>query len=64
MCMGTCSAASVVSDSVTPWTVARQGPLSMGFSKQTLEWVVMPSSRDLLAPGVEPASPLLQADSL
>ena len=64
MCMGTCSAASVVSDSVTPWTVARQAPLSMGFSKQTLEWVVMPSSRDLLAPGVEPASPLLQADSL
>ena len=25
---------SVVSDSVTPWTVARQAPLSMGFPKQ------------------------------
>ena len=25
---------SVVSDSATPWTVARQAPLSMGFSRQ------------------------------
>ena len=25
---------SSVSDSVTPWTVARQAPLSMGFSRQ------------------------------
>ena len=25
---------SVVSDSVTPWTAARQAPLSMGFSRQ------------------------------
>ena len=25
---------SVVSDSVTPWTVARQAPLHMGFSRQ------------------------------
>ena len=25
---------SVVSDSVTPWTVARQAPLSMEFSRQ------------------------------
>ena len=25
---------SVVSNSVTPWTVAHQAPLSMGFSKQ------------------------------
>ena len=24
----------VVSDSATPWTVARQAPLSMGFSRQ------------------------------
>ena len=28
----------------TPWTVAHQAPLSMGFSR-TLEWVSMPSSR-------------------
>ena len=25
---------SVVFDSVTPWTAARQAPLSMGFSRQ------------------------------
>ena len=29
-----------------------------------LEWVAMPSSRDLLNPGIEPRSPILQADSL
>ena len=28
---------SVVSDSATPWTVACQAPLSMGFSKQEYE---------------------------
>ena len=34
--LGTCSAASVMSDSVTPWTVAHQAPLSVGFpSKNT-----------------------------
>ena len=32
--MRACSVASVVSDSVTPWTVACQAPLSMGFSRQ------------------------------
>ena len=30
----------------TPWTVARQAPLSMGiFQARILEWVAMPSSR-------------------
>ena len=29
-----------------------------------LEWVSMPSSRDLPNPGTEPGSPALQADSL
>ena len=29
-----------------------------------LEWVAMPSSRDLPNPGIEPRSPALQADSL
>ena len=34
--LGTYSVASVMSDSVTPWIVARQAPLSMGFpSKNT-----------------------------
>ena len=37
---------SVVSDSATPWTVARQAPLSMGiFQASILEWAAMPSSR-------------------
>ena len=37
---------SVVSDSVTPWTVAHQAPLSTGILQaRILEWVAMPSSR-------------------
>ena len=34
---------SVKSDSATPWTVARQAPLSMGFPRQ--EWLAIPFSR-------------------
>ena len=38
---------------VTPWTVARQAPLSMGIIQaRILEWVAMPSSRDLPNPGI------------
>ena len=39
---------SVVSDSfVTPWTVALQDPLSMGFSQvRILEWVAISFFRD------------------
>ena len=53
---------------VTPWTVPRQAPLSMGFSRQEY-WsgVPSPSPGDLPDPGVEPlssASPAPQADSL
>ena len=57
---------SVVSDSfVTPWTVARQVPLSMGFSRQE-DWsgLPFPSPGDLPSPGIEPVSPTLQTDSL
>ena len=37
---------SVVSDSVTLWTVAHQAPLSMGILQaRILEWVAMPFSR-------------------
>ena len=32
---------SVMSDSVTPWTVACQAPLSMGFSRQEY-WSELP----------------------
>ena len=49
----------VVSSSVTPWTVALQTSLSMGFPRQEY-WsglVVTASSRDLPAPGIKPVSP-------
>ena len=51
----------------TPWTVARQAPLSIAFSKQEY-WTGLPFSPpgDLPNPGIEPAtpvSPALQADS-
>ena len=36
----------VVSDSVTPWTVAHQAALSLGILQaRILEWIAMPSSR-------------------
>ena len=42
---------SVVSDSVTPWTVACQAPLSMGvLQARILECVAMPSSRGSFQP--------------
>ena len=49
----------------TPWTVAHQAPLSMGFSRQEY-WsgLPFPSPGDLPNPGIEPRSPILQADSL
>ena len=49
----------------TPWTVAPQIPLSMGFSRQVY-WsgLPFPSPGDLSNPGIEPGSPALQADSL
>ena len=51
---------------VTPWTVARQVPLSMGILQtRTLEWVPCLPPGDLPDPGIEPgclAFPELQAD--
>jgi len=49
----------------TPWTVAYQVPLSMGFSRQEC-WsgLPFPSPGDLPNPGIEPRSPALQADAL
>ena len=58
-------AQSVTFDSATPWTVAHQAPLSMGFSRQEY-WsgLPFPSPGDLPDPGIEPRSPALQADAL
>ena len=49
----------------TRWTVAHQAPLSMGFSRQEY-WrgYPFPSPGHLPDPGIEPASPVLQASSL
>ena len=50
---------------VTPWMVAYQAPLSIGFSRQEY-WsrLPFPSPGDLPKPGIEPRSPTLQVESL
>ena len=55
----------VMSNSWDPWAVALQAPLSMGFSRQEY-WsgLPFPSPGDLPNPGIEPASPALEAGSL
>ena len=54
-----------MSDSATPWTVARQTPLSTGSPRQP-HWsgLPFPSPEDLPDPRIEPGSPALQADAL
>ena len=49
----------------TPWTVAHQAPLSVGFCRQEY-WsgLPFPSPGNLPDPVIEPASPALRADSL
>ena len=49
----------------TPWTVAYQDPLSIGFSRQEY-WsgLLFPSPEDLPHPDIKPGFPTLQADSL
>ena len=53
---------SVVSNSVSPWTVAQQAPLSMEFSRQEY-WrgLPFPTPGDLPDPAIEPASPAFPA---
>jgi len=48
---------------VTPWTVACQAPLSMGFSRQE-HWsgLPRPPPGDLPDQGMEPTSPALHVD--
>ena len=49
----------------TPWTIAHQGPLAMGFFRQEY-WseLPFPPPGDPPDPVMKPASPTLQADSL
>ena len=56
---------SVVSNSVTPWTVACQAPLSIEFSRQEY-WsgLLFPSAGGPPDPGIKPGTPELLGDSL
>ena len=60
-----CESLSRVPLLVTPWTVARQAPPSMRFSRQEY-WsgLPCPPPGDIPNPGIELRSPALQADSL
>ena len=60
-----CQSLSRARLSATPWTAAHQAPLSMRFSRQGY-WsgLPFPSPGDRPNPGIKPASPALQADSL
>ena len=67
MCVWSCHLSRVRLFAI-PWTVARQAPLSMGFSRQE-SWsgLPRPPPGDLPDPGMEPRSPVspaLWADSL
>ena len=65
VCVCVCLLFSHVQFFLTPWTIAHQVPLSMEFSRQE-QWSgqPLPSPGDLPDPGMEPRSPVLQADSL
>ena len=56
---------SVVSHSVSPWTIAHRAPPSMEFSRQEY-WsgLPFPSPGGLPDPGIGPRSPALQANTL
>ena len=45
-----CVSRSVVPDSATPWTAVCQAPLSMGFSRQELEWTAISFSMGSFCP--------------
>ena len=53
---------SVMSASVTPWTVAHQAPLSI--KARTREWIAIPFSRGSSRPRDGTPVPTFQADSL
>ena len=60
-----CCVLSCVQLFETPWTVARQAPLSMEFSrKEYWSGLPFPSPGHLSNPEIEPGFPALHADSL
>ena len=60
LCVCVCAQAharSVMCDSATPWTIACQGPPSVGFSKQEhWSWLSFPAPEDLPDPEIQPLS--------
>ena len=57
-----CISCSVMSFFATPWIVARQAPLSMGFSrKEYWNGLPFPTTGDLPDPEIELASPVSPA---
>ena len=62
VCVCVCVSRSVMTDSVTPWTVAHQAPLSTGFPRQEY-WsgLPFPPLGDLPDPGTELTSPVSPA---
>ena len=61
---GVCWPLSCVQPFATPWTVAHQAPLPMGFSQQEYcSGLPFPSPRDLPNPGLKPCLLHWQADS-
>ena len=66
LCVCVCQLLSRLQLFATPWTIAHQAPLSIGFSRQGY-WLPLPPPGDIQDPEVElvsPMSPALQADSL
>ena len=63
--MGVCVSVTQSCLTATPWTLALQAPLSLGFSRQEY-WRGLPFSSpgDLPHPGTEPGSPALHTVSL
>ena len=63
--MYVCVHAQSCASLATPWTAARQAPLSMGFSRQDY-WsgLPFPPPGGLPNPGIEPESPAIQVDAL
>ena len=55
-----CLVAKLYLTLVTPWTVAHQAPLSVGFTKQEY-WsgLLLPSLEDFSNPRIKPISPVL-----
>ena len=63
LCISLSLVANLCPTLVTPWTIACQAPLSMGFSRQGY-WsgLPFPSLGDLPDPEIEPGSPALHAN--